>query len=353
MIKLTDKDKLVFHTLVKWPDLNDIQLSKKINVKRPTVTAIRNKLEKNGLYTTTKVPDLERIGCELLTVRYGSFNPLTPYEVREKYVSTHKFPEVFYKRTTDRERIALSAATNFTEAKKYIEYSNQIYGKQGFLTDEGIIHVFFPFKVTKIFKLFDYAPLLKQHFNLQTEEEKIDIDTTFQEHEAIELSENEKKVFYALIKYPQQNDSEIAKKVSMARQRVSVMRKKFEKEELIKTIRIPDMKALGFNLLVLTHILVNPKSPLDERKHGIEKILKQANHIIHISGNLEIILISEFEDYEAYKKTHDDLVDYYKQHDLLHKDPTTRILLNTDIKLQMNTNYAPLLKKIFNIKNEV
>jgi DNA-binding MarR family transcriptional regulator len=343
----------VLYSLIRWPQLNDTQLSKKIGVKRSTITAIRNKLEKNKLYTTVRVPDLERIGCELLTVRYGSFNPLASYEAREKYSSTQKFPEVFFKRSADRQRIAISAAKNFTEVKEYIDYSNRVYGEQGFLTDEGIVHVFFPFKLSKIFRFFDYAPLLKQQFSLDSKEEKAELDTEFMEKEKAELTENEKQVFYALIKYPQLNDNKIAKKVSMTRQSVSTIRKKFEEEELIQDIRIPDLAALEFQLLVFTHILVNPKSTLSQRKHCIQKILGQGSHIFYILGNLEFVLISVFKDYPEYNRTNDEIVNCFKENGMLLKDPITRIFVHNDIKLNLDGRFSTLVKKVLDIKTEI
>ncbi|MFH1223024.1 MAG: Lrp/AsnC family transcriptional regulator [Pseudomonadota bacterium] len=353
MIKLTDKDKLVFYALTKWPQLNDIQLSQKIGIKRSTIAAIRNKLEKNKLYNTINVPDLERIGCELLTVRYGSFNPLCTYLMREKYSSTYKFPEVFFKRSTDRQRIALNAAKNFTEVKEYIDYSNRIYGEQGFLTDEGIVHVFFPFKISRISSFFDYVPLLKQHFNLDIESERVVLDNDLKEHRPADLTEKEKLLLYALVKYPQLNDNELSQKVSITRQSVSSIRKRLEEDGLVKTINVPNLTALGLQVMAFTHVLVNPKSTLNMRKHGILKILSQGVHIFHISGNLEFVLISHFKDYPEYARSFEEIVSYYKEHDLLLKEPITRIFLNEDIKLAIDGRFAPLVKEIFDIKNDI
>lgn len=352
MIKLTDNDKLLFYSLVKWPNLNDTELSKKTKIKRSTITAIRSKLEKNKLYTTIKAPDLEKIGCELLTVRYGSFDPLTTYEMREKYASTQKFPEVFFKRSSDKNRIALSAATNFTEVRKYIDYSNKVYGEQGFLPEEGITHVFFPLGVSKIFRFYDYAPLLKQQFNIPGEN-RLEFNTEFAESEPASLTDNEKLVFYAIVKYPDFNDNEIAKKVSMTRQYVSNARKKFEYGGLIKTINVPNLAALDFQMLVLTHVMVNPKSSLSARRHGIEKVLNQGAHIFDIAGNLEFVLISAFKDYPDFDKIHDDMVNYYTEHDLILKNPVTKIMLSNDIKLSIDGRFSPLVKKVFGIQKEV
>ena len=46
--KLTDKEKLVLWGLVEHPELNDVELSKKLEVKRRTFSAIKTKLKNNG-----------------------------------------------------------------------------------------------------------------------------------------------------------------------------------------------------------------------------------------------------------------------------------------------------------------
>ena len=73
--KLTDKEKLVLWGLVEHPELNDVELSKKLEVKRRTFSAIKTKLKNNGVFSTLIVPDFNMLGCEILTVSYGNFNP--------------------------------------------------------------------------------------------------------------------------------------------------------------------------------------------------------------------------------------------------------------------------------------
>ena len=64
--QLTRKERLVFYNLVKHPDFNDNQISKEIDVKRSTVTAIRNKLKRDGFYTKLVIPNLPALGCRLM-----------------------------------------------------------------------------------------------------------------------------------------------------------------------------------------------------------------------------------------------------------------------------------------------
>ena len=45
--QLTKKEKTVFYNLVKYPELNDNELSGKIQVKRTTITPIIKKIYNN------------------------------------------------------------------------------------------------------------------------------------------------------------------------------------------------------------------------------------------------------------------------------------------------------------------
>lgn len=354
MLGLTDKERLVLYSLVRWPELNDIELSKKIPIKRPTITAIRNKLKKGGLYQDIIVPNLEMLGCEILTVRYGSFNPTANYESRKKYSSLDKFSEVFFKKSCDSQRIAMSASTSFTEIMKYVEYSNIVYSKNNLLSDEGIKHIFFPLKLSKILRFFDYAPILKYDFNINIKDEKPKIEFDSKEILVREFTENEKLVLYALVKYPDMNDGEIAKKVSMTRQSVNKMRKKFEEEGLIKLMRIPDMKKLGFEVMLFVHVSINPKFTMGERKEGIRHVLTSYPGIVFLlASNLETVVLGVAKTFTELKKSYNMFLSQYKKSDFLSKEPVEIIIPIEEIKEDINGRYHPLVKKILNIKTEV
>ena len=144
---LTKNEKLVLYGLVRWPSLNDRELSKKIGIKRSTVTAIRNKLKREEYFKTTTIPDLKKIGYELITVLHSNYNPLTPFLMREKYADIVKeIFHYFFLFANDRERVIFSAARNFTETRKEIFDEENIYTEMKFLTEEGNTYAFFPFR---------------------------------------------------------------------------------------------------------------------------------------------------------------------------------------------------------------
>ncbi len=351
MHKLTEKEKIVLHGLIKWPDLNDLELSDKIDVKRPTVTAIRNKFERERVYETIRIPAFDKVGCELIGVKYGDFNPLTPYEVRKKYQGWNKFPESVFWIASDTGRVGLDVGENYTEIKRHIDYSERIYGDHGFHTEKGNNYLLFPLKLSKIFSYLDFAPLLSSIFDLgNNANTTIDVDFGGTPER---FNKNEKLVMYALVKYPTLKDSEIADKLELTRQSVNNIRKKFEEQKIVRTVRVPDINKLGLELLVFMHIRFKTHASLEVRKTEIWEILKQGSHIIYIAGNLESVIISAFRNYTDFQRTYDHIISFYKENDFVFSEPTVKIFPIKDLRLFVCDRYAPLVKKIFGIEKDI
>ena len=77
---LTDREKSVLYEIVKSPHYNDYKLAEHTNIKLSTVTAIRRRLKKNGIYHTIRIPNLQFLGAELLAVSYGSNEGVYRYQ---------------------------------------------------------------------------------------------------------------------------------------------------------------------------------------------------------------------------------------------------------------------------------
>lgn len=348
MIKLTPREKEVLYGLVRWPELTDVQLSEEIGVKRSTVNSIKNKLLKKKLYDVIRVPNLQQIGCELLAVFYEDFNVLKPYEVRKKYLPSKKFDNVFFVLTSDERHVRLLADKNLTEIKKYSDYMSSVYGVHNFLGEEGSRQVFFPFELTKIFRFFDFAPLLAQHVGI--------VDKPREEPflkspgAPVQFTGVEKRVYYNLIKYPGLNDSGIAGKASVTRQSVSNMRKKFINENLLKTVCIPDLEKLGFELVVFRHSFFNPRSPVSRRVRTILRSSMSPHRVLLISGNIETTVLSVYRNYTEFQHEHTEYMSTYKKMDFLAKEPLVRIFPLAEIRGWTVGRYAPLVKKVLDVK---
>jgi len=351
-MRLTQNDKLVFYGLVQWPDLSDVELSEKVGVKRPTVTAIRHKLEENKLYQTFRIPELSKIGCEMLAVKSGDFNPLAPYSKRVKYFPERFFVDAFFSISTDHNDTVMLASRNFTEVKKFMDHFQMTYGRHKFLTPAGHTWLYFPFESSVFVLHFDFAPALAKQFSLEVDVGR-DFDLEFKKPKRREFSDNEKLVYYALIKYPTSSDGEVAKRVGLTRQSVNSMRNTFMREGLMRTVRFPDFERIGFELLTFEHQIHNPDKPLKARSEGIRRVVAQQSRFFLISSNTEGFRGSVYRDYTDFKKTYDEIYSFYRERDLLKEDSTIKIFPLKDVKELMPGRYTPLVKKILEIGGEV
>jgi len=352
MRDLTEREKLVFYGLCRWSDYSDIELSRRLKVKRSTVTAIRHKLKEKKYYSTIKVPDFQRIGCELLAVRYCDMNPLTTYWERRKYVTARVSPNTFFSLGSDKQTMSISANSNYTEIKEHMEEFERVYSEHNFFSDEGPTYVFFPLNLSRVFLFFDYASALRHNFNLKYDERMVP-DLRRRAVDCVEFSDREKLVYYALIKYPDLGEADIAEKVGVTRQTVNNMRRKFRSQGLIKTSIVPDLEKLGYELLVLYHTRFNPQKPIPERMDTLEYVLNEGSHILVISGNTESVALTVHKSFTDLRRSYDQLVSMYREKDSISSDPTIRIHPLSDIKTIIYGRYAPLVKKVLGIKGDV
>jgi len=82
--ELKDTDYKILFELTKNSKISDRQLAKKIGVSQPTVTRRRTRLEKEGLIDYTGIPNLAKLGFEILAFNFGRWKPDTRIEQLHK-----------------------------------------------------------------------------------------------------------------------------------------------------------------------------------------------------------------------------------------------------------------------------
>ena len=72
--KLSKNEKVILWGLVRYPMLNDRQLSDKIRVRMSTLNAIKNKMKRMGLIYDRIVPNVEIMDYEILSVTWTTLS---------------------------------------------------------------------------------------------------------------------------------------------------------------------------------------------------------------------------------------------------------------------------------------
>ena len=119
--EFTPNEKAVFYGLTRYPYFNDREIAERIGINLSTVTAIRQRLRKNGYFRTIRVPMLQNFGCELLSILYTNFNPVIPLHQRIKITEENieVSEELFFSLGELEKGFSLSLSENYTTTVSY------------------------------------------------------------------------------------------------------------------------------------------------------------------------------------------------------------------------------------------
>ena len=333
--KLTDKEKLVLWGLTGYPGLKDVEVSKKLGIERRTFSAVKTKLKNRGVFSTLTVPDFNALGCKLLTVCYGRFNPMVPYDDRKEGVQKiRECEEIIHVYSTDRKFLLLCASKNFTEFRKKAAEILRFYKQNNFLED--VTHVHFPLEISR-YRFFGFSELIKDIFGLDIECENKNENPA----ERIRLTKNEKKVLCALVEMPDAKNDEITVRTKVSTHVVSRIKKKLFENGIIKLRNIPDLKLLGFELIAFMHI----KYKIDkgnEHEH-------QPAEIFGINSDAESATFCLFKNYTDYEEYYNRKLQYLGENDLIDEEPAVLLFPVQKLKPAKEFSFAPLVKKVLEI----
>ncbi len=343
-LPLTENEKNVFYGIIRYPLLNDIELSRKFRIKRSTITAIKNKLRKEKLYSTYRVPKFSSLGCELLTVIYAKLDPMTQYKSGKFGIfrETAAIPEQVLFLATNRELMGICISENLTSFKKHIDSLIRKYHESNLI--ENISLVYFPFEISKLEKFFDYGPFTAGILKLAVaDEQKKPV-----KQKARNLTHNEKIILYALVKFADLNDSEIAEKTKLPRPSVSQTRRRLVKEGLLEVINIPDITQLKCELLSLSHMVFSSKVSAEDAKKSLDYLNKAPSSNFIAASDTEACIIGTYSDYTGYEAENHNSIKFFNENKIAVENRATNVFPVPQIQFQ-KLDFAPLLKKIFEL----
>lgn len=127
-------DYRIIAELVKNSRQSDRQLAKILKVTQPTVTRRRMNLEKKGLLDHTAVPNLEKLGYQIIAFIFGKWNfkehPSTHVEEMKDFISKH--PQIVYISTgsgLNYDRMAIAFFRDYSEYSEVMQEYKVGWGK--------------------------------------------------------------------------------------------------------------------------------------------------------------------------------------------------------------------------------
>ena len=350
-VNLSENESRTLLGIVKYPTLNDRQLSERIDIKMSTVTAIKNRLKDLGYFMTVRVPKLQNLGAEILSVGYAHTNPALP-EDKQMEVGRglfDDFDELFYIGAGPRYRFSMSMHRNYSSASQVLGGVLEIYSRNGLLVHGDHRSVHLPFDQTKIYNFFDYSNLLEQTFELRLPPREEDANLhdgkygTIQSHK---LSRIERKVLRGLIQNPDLLDSSISKRIDVTRQSVTKMRKRFSDLDLFFTLRAPNLELLGFEMMALVHTTYTPTSTVKARSSALADMYDQIPIVFKADSDregIELVATRSYRDFETYLNRRTTSL---REQEAIEVDPKVLLFTYDDFIAVKNHVYSPGLTRV-------
>jgi len=302
---------------------------------------------------TVRIPLLQHLGCEMLSLNYAHLNtsvsPQKRIEVGRALLAD--FPEIFYLGSDERAGFALSFNRNYTTAKSNTERFFRVYSESEFLLSEGYEALHFPFSQSRVYTMFDCAHLLAADFGINEREDRKgaregESSGSFEAVRPVELSRIEKKVYRGLIANPDLHDSSVAKHIDVTRQTVTKMRKRFEAAGLIKTVRIPNLQMLGYEVLALFRQHYRPSMTLAHRRGAEEEYFSKLPVMLRVAGDMESLEILAFHNFQEFLKTSVELSRFNRAQKFISREPDTLVFSLGDLFAIKNHVYAPAVDRV-------
>jgi len=348
---LTNNEKKVLYGITRYPSISDSELAGIIDVKLSTLTSIKRRLTDHDYYRTLMIPQVNRLGCELLAIIYMQFNPVIP--LRERVKTTKKtievFDEIFFSVGEEEKGFSMSISQNYTNIGRINEIRTETFGRLGLLEKEYPHEVIFPFETSHIRRFFDFAPLLQQLFDIVDEHQTNKPRDLFNNTTPMELTTKEKKVYYALVEHPTATTQQIGDIVDLSRHTVARMKNHFFDTGLLQLLTLPDLQKLGLDILTFYHISFNPnKAPSPAELSALDS----PSTIFFASRKFESVLLSAYPTYQEYKEDEMNKIRFLKENNLFSLPPFISPYMFEHMELIKEFDFAPLVRKILDLKQE-
>ncbi len=169
----------------------------------------------------------------------------------------------------------------------------------------------------------------------------------------MDLTDNEKKVLYGIVKYPNYNDKNLSEKISLKQSTVSAIRKRLNKEGYYKIFSLPMFQNLGAEMLILIYTNFNPVIPLEKRIEITEKNIEAYEEIVFSMGEEDKgFSISFSRNYTDIGKINDIRAKVFGKLGLLDREYPKEVIFPFEIsRIYRFFTFAPLLSDLFGIND--
>jgi DNA-binding MarR family transcriptional regulator len=344
---LSQNEKAVLYHMFRAPSLNNRELAREVGMNQSTLASIRQRLDKAGYYKVVRVPMMQDLGCEMLVVIHTEFNPAIPLDQRVKVTrkSIEVHDELVYSVGETHKGFSISLAGDYTAASRIADVRTETFAAMNLLERSFPSEVVFPFSISRIDRFMDFAPVLASAFGIK---DQFKPERQFQQRGPVELSKTERVVYAGLVEHPEMTDTELGRVLPVGRHTIASIRKRLERDGLIKTLLIPDLRLLGFKVVCFYRVKYLPRKPLDLSRREPLPIMND-NTFFMASRKYDTIMLSAYMDYDVAKMDSMRKVQFLKESGYIEGVPVIQEYSVNNMATIKDLTFGPIAKKILKV----
>lgn len=266
MWKFLESEMLVILGLTEDASRTDAQVADLYNLKKGTVASIRRRLLDSGAITFVNVPAFNKLGCEMIGFHVGSAEPTDRIDARANhYIEfSSRTPQIFQGMIGGTSVVFYTALKNATEYDEIVQNHNKFFSGPRRESKAKMVSTVFPFALTKINLVPNFAPTVHRYFQLEVPAPKSCFPVSA-EIESPDLSETERATLVALVENPRASDRQIAALVGLSRQAITRIRNKLLEEGICNPVCLPRLYKWGFEICAVAHPKFNMEISWEKR----------------------------------------------------------------------------------------
>ncbi len=346
MWKFLRTEMLVILALTEDANRTDSEIADTFGMKKGTVSAVRRRLLDAGALRYAYVPAFNRLGCEMLGFHYGTTDPAVRSDTKSNHYLDFcgKAPQIFHALIGGSSVIFYTALRNATEFETFVQNHNSFFAGSKRASKAKLSHVMFPYSLSRITPVPQFAPLVHDFFELDVPPPKT-VPVITVKHDQVDLGPSEKKVLSTVVASPLATDREIAHQVKLSRQAVTRTRNNLIEDGLITRTCIPSLYRWGFEICAVAH----PRFTVDmgwERRLKSEpkEVVERSYYTLSKADeSVATYMVSKFTDYS---EELENMLSWYHRAGAL-EEPPEMILFSLDRSTELRTfDFAPAVKEL-------
>ncbi|NPA74756.1 MAG: MarR family transcriptional regulator [Euryarchaeota archaeon] len=276
-------DRNVLCGLMKYPELSLRAISEHLGMNYWTFYKIVEKFKRTGIVKEVAIPNFRILNKELFVAGYGNLTKkkmITLERVKKIDFGSAFSADIFYGFAESYRGFIFALSKNFTEIKKSLIYAERIVGLRRMVDEERMSLVMIPFKLAEFPIFFDYSKLLCSDDN------KPPVHRGLPEVTKKKLNFREIVAMQELVNDPNVSTEKLSKHLDITPQAASKIRKRLYDERILIRRYIPDLRKLGYDVLVFAHWFTDPNAMEKMQNLSVENMEVDISPIIFLAYDM-------------------------------------------------------------------